>query len=297
MKKLFNKLNNYIDRDDITKSSHWKFYTKNYDFKLTNSSFGVAGFGTASKKNLLKIIYHFFFQRLLFFRNNIFNSDYYYQMKKVCLLQNRNLNLDSLRHVFTHRLIDKYITDSKNKICCCIGDGRTNYIAPLLINQKFKKIISINLPEILIADLKLLENIIDVNKIKIIENEDDYSKFIDDPDIKLLLIPSKLNYILNDKKIDFFINIASFQEMKNSTVNDYFKIIKSNKSLFYCCNREYKELIGGEVLDFKLYEWGENKSYFHEYCPWHNYYYSIVPPFFLKYDGKIIHTLVDYSGN
>ena len=76
MTLIFDQLNNYIDKNDETKSSHWKFYTKNYNYKSTTSSFGVAGFGTASKKNFFKLIYHFFFQRLLFFiRGNLFIPD------------------------------------------------------------------------------------------------------------------------------------------------------------------------------------------------------------------------------
>jgi len=295
--ELTNRLIIFSDKNDDTKSSHWKYYTKNFNSQLVNQSYGVAGFGTASKKNLIKIIYHYIFQRILFFKNNIFKTDNYNLMKSICNIQKRNLNLDSLRHVFTHNLLEKYISNTKNKICCCIGDGRTNYIAPLLLNKKFKKIISVNLSEILLADLQLLKYVIKSDEIIIIESENDYSRYINDDKTRLLLLPAKKCNILFNKNIDFFINIASFQEMKNSTVKLYFDIIKSNNSLFYCCNREYKELMGGEILEFDKYDWGNPKVFFKEYCPWHQLYYSIIPPFFFKYDGKIVHILVDYGEN
>ena len=90
---------------------------------------------------------------------------------------------------------------------------------------------------------------------------------------KLILIPSHLKKNLLNKQIDLFVNIASFQEMTTNEVENYFEIIKSNNSLFYCCNREYKKLDSGEELYCENYPWGEAKFYFNENCPWHQKYY------------------------
>ena len=41
--------------------------------------------------------------------------------------------------------------------------------------------------------------------------------------------------------------------MNMNEINQYFKIIKNNKSKLYCCNREYKKLNGGEEVFFDKY--------------------------------------------
>ena len=83
--------------------------------------------------------------------------------------------------------------------------------------------------------------------------------------------------------------------MNMDEINEYFKIIKNNKSKLYCCNREYKKLIGGEELFFDKYPWGKHKKIFWEDCPWHQKFYSFRPPFIQQYDGNIKHCYVDFS--
>ena len=45
-------------------------------------------------------------------------------------------------------------------------------------------------------------------------------------------------------------------------IENYFRIIKTNNALFYCCNREYKKLVGGEESYFENYPWGNIKNDF-----------------------------------
>ena len=72
-------------------------------------------------------------------------------------------------------------------------------------------------------------------------------------------------------KIDIFVNNAGIAGM-NTTVAEYpieewNKVINLNlNSVFYCCNREYKKLDGGEELYFEHYPWGEAKFYLKENC-------------------------------
>ena len=63
--------------------------------------------------------------------------------------------------------------------------------------------------------------------------------------------------------------MVSFQEMTSKEIDNYFEIIKENKSLLYTCNREYKKLYGGEELIFKNYQQGNGKKIFYENCFWH----------------------------
>ena len=84
------------------------------------------------------------------------------------------------------------------------------------------------------------------------------------------------------------------QEMTPKILHNYFEIIKSNKSYFYCCNREYKKLPEGEELIFKDYPWGNCKIIFSEDCSWHQKFYTSRPPFIGKYDGNVKHALIKY---
>ena len=83
---------------------------------------------------------------------------------------------------------------------------------------------------------------------------------------KIILIPSSLKKILIGKKINLFVNLVSFQEMTSKEIDNYFEIIKENKSLLYTCNREYKKLYGGEELYFQKLSLGKWKKIFYENC-------------------------------
>ena len=83
--------------------------------------------------------------------------------------------------------------------------------------------------------------------------------------------------------------------MNTNEIENYMDIIKKKKSLFYCCNREYKKLYGQEELYFDRYPWGDGLKIFEENCPWHQKYYSFKPNFIHKYDGNIKHCLVKYN--
>ena len=62
------------------------------------------------------------FQRLLFLKDKKFLNQKLYAMKHICSLVNRNLNLDCLRHVYTHNILDPIYRESKR--ICSIGDRR-----------------------------------------------------------------------------------------------------------------------------------------------------------------------------
>ena len=83
--------------------------------------------------------------------------------------------------------------------------------------------------------------------------------------------------------------------MTFNELNEYFKIIKKNKSKLYCCNREYKKLYANEELYFDKYPWEDSKRIFWEDCPWYQKYYSSKFPFIHKYHGNIKHCLVDFG--
>jgi len=284
---ILKELEKYLSKSDNQKSSHWKKELQGADYFNTHKSFG---FGFFEKKSILYIPIHFFFQKLIF-DNKIFSTDEYKMFKKLCDLQNRQIECDVIRHIFTFNFLNKHNL-LKNKICV-IGDGKANFVGGLLQNnRKDIKIFSINLAEVLIHDYLLIKitNLIKDEDIVVVKSKKDLSI----PNKRLFLIDASNSSLLINKNINLFINIASMQEMKPDILENYFQIIKSNNAYFYCCNREYKKLYGNEELIFDQYPWGNCKKIVLEDCPWHKKYYDFKRPFIKKYDGNVKHSLVKY---
>jgi hypothetical protein len=284
---ILDKLEKFIEFDNKTKSSHWnKYLNSNANYK---NPFESLGFGGYSNKTFFKSFLHYVFSSLIF-GNNFFKSETYKNYKIVFDKSKRQINVDTIRHILTFDLLNKINPPSN---VCVIGDGKCNFVIGNLITFPNSRIFSINLSETLINDYLILikMKILDDTEIQVIENEHD--SILENK--KLILIPSHIKEFLLNKRIDLFVNIASFQEMTIDEIENYFRIIKSNNSLFYCCNREYKKLVGGEKLYFDNYPWGNITKKFNEDCPWHQKFYQFNYPFIRKYDGNVKHCLIDYS--
>ena len=89
------------------------------------------------------------------------------------------------------------------------------------------------------------------------------------------------------------------QEMNYESIRGYFNFIRANATednLFYCCNRERKDLPGGEVIEFLNYPWAsEDKHLVDEYCPFVKYAASVKWPFFHRFDGPFVHRLTNLA--
>lgn len=98
---------------------------------------------------------------------------------------------------------------------------------------------------------------------------------------------------LSFERVDLAINIASMQEMNATTVATYFRLLRRWRTqYFYCCNRERKEMPGGEVSAFASYPWqADDEHIVDEPCPWHQWRFGIRPPFRRRYDGVHLHRL------
>ena len=284
--KIIKKIISQIPCDDKNKSSHWKFHLKNkelFDIYSKNE------FGSFTRKIYYKSLIHYFFQ-IIIYGYRITKSKFFKNYNKIYNKINRQIDSDTLRHIFTFNLLKKY--DDFERICV-IGDGKANFILGALSIYPNAQIFLINLYEVLIDDYLILKKlkIIDDAKIHVVEDIRDnlYNSS------KIIFVPSHLKNFLFEKKIDLFVNINSFQEMTNSEVSNYFDIIKNNKTLLYTCNREYKKLYDGEELIFDNYDWGSGVKILYEECPWNKYFYSTKPPFIHRYDGKVKHALVRYD--
>ena len=142
-------------------------------------------------------------------------------------------------------------------------------------------------------------------KTKLIESNECINEFTRDENILGILTAGK-SELLMGKEVDLYVNIASFQEMKQTTIRRYFDIIKSttNGAWLYCCNRQEKILYGGEVIKFEEYPWdGYEQMAVNSECPWYKTYYKLIrsrfipiPKTKIKYDGIHMHRLIKYPG-
>ena len=286
MSAIQNKLKKFIKDTENNKSTHWLNHLDKQNFE--DIYLGM-GFGSFTKKKPLKSLAHRLLATLTF-GLDIFKSKEYLVYKKIFDKMNRQIDTDAIRHIFTFKLLKQY---SNAKNICVIGDGKSNFVLGSIMLHPEAKIFSINLSETLINDYLILKkfNILDDRYIQVITTIDDKIDF----NKKLILIPASLKKFLLNVDIDLFVNIVSFQEMNIEEIKNYMDIIKQKKTLFYCCNREYKKLYGQEELYFDRYPFGDGLKIFEENCPWHQKYYSFKPNFIHKYDGNIKHCLIDYT--
>ena len=306
IKTIFHELVAEITSNEVDKSSHWAKHTKDTKIDIKNLSISnISGFGGRQKNNFITRGLHSIFQAIYFSKPNHFKkSPYYKHAKEISNLQNKVIDIDALRHILTFDFLQEVLNkklffhDQNIKTnCCIIGDGQTNFLSLALLSNHFNKIISINLPEVLLNDLDLIKCLtrsISINMC-LVRDSAELSKALKDPQINIILITSKNSPIVKNKDIRLFINIASMQEMDRENICKYFDIIKSNHAYFYCCNREEKKLSDEYTSSFYNYPWG-NCEILSEGRPWwHQYYYSIFPPMKRPYDGTILHQVVKYG--
>ena len=183
--------------------------------------------------------------------------------------------------------------------CCVIGDGQSNFVSLALFNSGIDKIISVNLPEVLLNDLTLLQKLRpNQDEYVLVETKKDLNTALNSKNVKIIFVSANDSSILFKANIFLFVNIASMQEMKLASISEYFNIIKSNKAYFYCCNRDEKILSGGEKILFGKYPWGKYKLLLEGLPQWHQFYYKLsFQNFKIKhlYNGVHKHKLVKYN--
>lgn len=116
----------------------------------------------------------------------------------------------------------------------------------------------------------------------------------------MIAIQAVHHQLLRQVSLDLVINIASMQEMDPPVIAEYFddfRAVSVKRPLyFYCCNREGKKLPDGTTVRFVDYPWSiSDHILVDELCPWHQKYYTVVPPFYRPFDGPIRHRLVRMS--
>ncbi len=229
-------------------------------------------------------------QFLLFYKEIIFNP-YMKKYKKICDKQSRWFNLNLIIHSIVLRILSEHKILNGN--VCTIGDGKANFVNGILDKKNIKKIFSVNLPQALIQDYLVLRkfNSIDDNLIKVVEREED----IFDKTCKLFLIPVQNKRFLNNKDINLFVNISSFQEMPISETHKYIDIAISNNAYLYSLNNQEKIMYDKTKINYNDYGFKEKGNIiFEDEAKFSKYYYNSSFPFIHKKKGKVISALAKF---
>lgn len=295
---------------DSAASSHWQKYHAKFSFDGAEFS-GVQGFGgTARQRNFLSSLVHRLLQipfRLLAKRMLEFKKldALAHTITKV---QNRAYNLDVLRQAISLSFLSQH-ADCKftsNSNICVIGDGFASMTSLLIGGNYASKVILINLTKTLLVDLWYLRQWLGEQRfnkqVALVDSSEGLAQAQSDPNVRVISIQAHNHHLLQNCPIDAAINIASMQEMNPPIIAAYFEdlrkaaTVRNETLLFYCCNREEKQLPDGTIVKITEYPWhADDIIEIDALCPWHQTYYSSRPPFYHPYEGPVRHRLAKFQ--
>lgn len=292
-------------------SSHWEHYGQYFHAemdrigKLVSADgvgFGSCTWGSTGNRllNQSAILVHLM---LLGRREDI--SKCYTTAKALCRKMELDPTLDVFRQACSAELLMRYVNQyirRQNLRVLMIGDGYG------VLSSLFKAIYPDAKMTLVDLGQTLLVQALRCEKAHPETSHSFANEDVDQMKTDFLYCPADETERLLQNKYDVAVNIVSMQEMNLESIAGYFEILRSclvKQNLFYCCNREYKELVGGEITEIKKYPWTDkDEIYFDEPCPWHKFYFSRTKtkrglmlgkyriPLVNYYDGPISHRMV-----
>jgi hypothetical protein len=282
---------------DKSASVYWINSLEGFDF---NNGDVVSKFlpeGKGKGRNVFNLLFHFLFGlpfRLRYLKSTSARR-LFSQAKKIFVKRNSEVSLGALRQVITLAYVDSKIKlDSIDSPKLVIGDG-FGIMASLLhmTCKKGNKTIVVNLTQNLLIDAYSILSSFEKIEIALVETQGDLEEAMRDHAISIILLRADDICWLKNIQIGIAFNISSMQEMDYSVICEYFDLLRNSEALFYCSNRLSKTLQNGERIEFLSYPWNSmDEIYFDEAVPWQEYFYTIKPPFYHKYDGPHHHRLV-----
>lgn len=306
--------------NDQEMSSHWKHYSNLFSVKIDETDKVVAlrgiGFGDQMTRNPLQKGVHWIGHSIHFLQSQDKARIISLLAKtmKICNSTGFSVSFDVFKQILSLNLILHYgselLMDKKMPVFIVIGDG-FGFMACLL-KSVFPNalIILVDIGKTLLFQAFYCQRA-HPESLHVLLNSDNFNPeradFLYCPAHQLKELDAHLQS--QSLKVDVSINIVSMQEMKPETVCEYFSFLRKNleiQNLFYCCNREKKVLMGGEILEIKKYPYTErDHHYVDEYCPWYKFFLTARPyvykkkpqflgfklPFINYFEGPIIHRL------
>jgi hypothetical protein len=226
----------------------------------------------------------------------VFRSLEYGAVRAVTRRQGRHLDFDAMKHAHVLYLLRRMVGPSDATVCV-IGDGFANFVAPALaLPAQYRCTVSVNLAEVLLADVVLLEEAgVPAAWIRLVTDSASLRSAVNDPSVRLVLLPAASAEALRAIRIDGFVNVSSMQEMTHDTIAQYFETIRASGAWFYCCNKVSKRLPDGTIVRFDEFPWGSPRYLLGpEPCPWYARAVSGRPPFVTRF-SPTMHALVAYA--
>lgn len=287
-KLIFEKYYKSETTSNVT-SSHWKTIgghsvSQLPDGRIKLNGWGFGSYRSNNLKNRIKYILESCLNRWLLLKYRARKSSIE-SAKLVAKKTNRYFDFDCVKQALSLDFITEKISLHDIQTVCVIGDGYGFFGALLKLQYPHLKILSVNLGKTLFFDAHYTKLVNPEFQLKFaLEDEET------EPDFYFL--PAEDYKEICRFKVDLFINIASMQEMDNAVIENYFKLIKENKSnqtYFYCCNRVEKKLPDGEITRIQSYPWDGFQIIHNTECPWYQRYPAHIPPFWRPFDGRIDH--------
>ena len=289
-------------------SSHWAAYSREFDVRLDEDGNVTAmegkGFGDLGVRGVVRtglswICYASYWLRLPGKRRVI---DLLPRALEVCRKMGAAFSFDCFKQVYTLALLGPHIERMQERRgsglrVMVIGDGYGFLCALIKSVYPGTRLILVDIGKTLLFQAETCQNAYPTSSHALVGESDD---------AEILYCPAERLDEIEDW-IDVAINIASMQEMTPETVSGYFFFLRTHchpENLFYCCNREHKVLLGGEILKFHEYGWKEGDvHHIDELCPWYRYFFALgtarfrhrvagVPvPFVHRFAGDMRHRL------
>ncbi len=282
------------ERPEQSRSSYWDEEIKNVSISPDGEIIGDSVLGTIAPKSPLRSLFHKSMQiPFLAMAKNFKNlRDLRQKGQHIADKQNRILTLDIVRQVLSLESVVSANLDFSNDglVNVVIGDGCGIMGSLLMQCMPHRKTVMVNLRKSLLVDLLSIKKTFPDTALSLPQNSQELSQAINDGEINVIGVMADDADLLGSIPIGLVINIVSMQEMPMSVINNYFDIIRKNPSpetYFYCCNRLYKKLYGGEEICFHDYPWlKDDKILFESKAAWNQWYYSKTPPFWHYRFGK-----------
>ena len=300
VKQELKKINEFFEMhalDSDVISSHWREYGNrtsiSFDDDFSFANIRAEGFDDWQENNFINRIKNI--PKTFYLKKNLYHllpSRLIDSVREVVKLQKRLLSFNCVKQGLCLNAIESSGLCLNDKKIAIIGDG--NGFMGLLLKNLFPniKIVQINLTKVLMFDLLFTSHVPRKNTLNVVLKKGDYLKEAD-----FNFVPAEIVFNINFDDVDFFINIASMQEMDADIVDSYFNLIRNqnvDKTHFYCCNRVSKKLPDGTMSVFDKYAWLESdKVLFDEVCDWYSEFPISRPPFVKKFDGMHKHRLIE----
>lgn len=290
-----NALESRLGETEKNRSSYWEQEQNTFSVKADGAVEGASVLGMVSTNT--SPLHTFVHWALQFpFRRMGGNTKNYRECevwgRQIANRLGRQFTHDMIRQVLTLSLIRDHVgLENSNNCNLVIGDGYGVLTSLFLLATPHRKTILVNLTKPLLLDAVHIRQSVPGVNIALVSNDTEMTTALSTEDVHLILIQADHAKIAAQASIGIAANVVSMQEMDPPIIAEYFRILRNNpakETIFYCCNKLYKQLVDATEIKFDDYPWNTKDIVLHDsICPWSQWYYTKFPPFWCYRAGKL----------